>query len=87
VAGAREYVVAAGLFDELPPAETTLRLLMAWTALFGTVSFELFGHLVGSVDDGASWFDAVAVRLGSDRGIVVADAVGERDAAAAAGGR
>jgi AcrR family transcriptional regulator len=27
------------------------RGLMAWTWLFGAVSFELFGHLVGSVDD------------------------------------
>jgi AcrR family transcriptional regulator len=27
------------------------RGLLAWTWLFGAVSFELFGHLVGSVDD------------------------------------
>lgn len=68
VAGAREFVVARGLTDEAPP-ETVARSLMAWTTVFGTVSFELFGHLVGSVTSYAAWFDAVAVRLGADLGI------------------
>ncbi|WP_369369919.1 TetR/AcrR family transcriptional regulator [Promicromonospora sp. Populi] len=57
------------LSDEALP-ETVRRTLMAWTTLFGTISFELFGHLVGSVDDPDAWFDDVARRLGADLGIV-----------------
>ena len=34
-----------------------VRALMAWSALYGTISFELFGHFVGSVEDGDSYFD------------------------------
>jgi AcrR family transcriptional regulator len=33
------------------------RALLAWSALFGTISFELFGHFVGSVEDGDRYFD------------------------------
>jgi AcrR family transcriptional regulator len=33
------------------------RGLLAWSGLFGTVSFELFGHLVGSVTDADAFFD------------------------------
>jgi hypothetical protein len=58
------------LADEALP-ETLRRALMAWTMLFGTMSFELFGHLVGSVDDADAWFDDVALRLAADLGIRV----------------
>ena len=34
-----------------------VRALLAWSALFGTISFELFGHFVGSVEDGDRYFD------------------------------
>ena len=33
------------------------RMLVAWTQLFGMLSFELFGHLVGSVEDNDAFFD------------------------------
>jgi AcrR family transcriptional regulator len=33
------------------------RALLAWSALYGTISFELFGHFVGSVEDGDRYFD------------------------------
>ena len=33
------------------------RALLAWSSLYGTVSFELFGHFVGSVEDGDRYFD------------------------------
>jgi hypothetical protein len=52
--------------DELP--ETVRRALMAWTTLFGVISFELFGHQVGSVGDPEAWLDEVASRLGADLG-------------------
>jgi AcrR family transcriptional regulator len=34
-----------------------IRALLAWSSLFGTISFELFGHFVGSVEDGDRYFD------------------------------
>jgi hypothetical protein len=40
------------------------RCLAAWTQLFGFVSFELFGHLVGVVD-GEAAFDRVAADVGA----------------------
>ena len=33
------------------------RALLAWSSLYGTVSFELFGHFVGSVTDPDAFFD------------------------------
>lgn len=43
--------------------------LLAWSSLFGVVSFELFGHLVGSVRDHDAYFVVVADRLASSIGI------------------
>ncbi len=34
-----------------------VRALLAWSSLYGTISFELFGHFVGSVEDGDRYFD------------------------------
>ncbi|WP_251150200.1 TetR/AcrR family transcriptional regulator [Cellulosimicrobium sp. Marseille-Q4280] len=70
VADARAYVAARGLVGPDAPTESVVRTLIAWTTLFGTVSFELFGHLERTVGDRASWFDAVALRLGADLGVV-----------------
>jgi hypothetical protein len=39
---------------------------MAWWTLFGTISFELRGHLIGSVSDPETSFDGVAARLRHD---------------------
>jgi len=33
------------------------RALLAWSGLYGTVSFEVFGHFVGSVTDADAFFD------------------------------
>jgi AcrR family transcriptional regulator len=33
------------------------RMLLAWTAMFGTISFELFGHLHGMVEDYETFFE------------------------------
>ncbi len=46
------------------PTEVVARMLLAWTQLFGMLSFELFGHLVGSVDDNAAFFDYAAAAMG-----------------------
>ncbi|WP_344099421.1 TetR/AcrR family transcriptional regulator [Myceligenerans crystallogenes] len=69
VAGARTFVVTRGLLSDDVPAESVARTLMAWTQLFGTISFELFGHLTGSVTDLEAWYDQVAMRLAGDLGI------------------
>ncbi|GAA1730980.1 TetR/AcrR family transcriptional regulator [Isoptericola hypogeus] len=86
VAGAREFAAARGLAHDAP-TEAVVRTLMAWTALFGTVSFELFGHLVGSVTDTGRWFDAVAGRLAADLGIHRSAGRGRAEATAPSVGR
>lgn len=39
------------------PDEVLSRALLAWTTVFGTISFELFGHLHTVVDDYDAFFD------------------------------
>ncbi|WP_448626701.1 TetR/AcrR family transcriptional regulator [Geodermatophilus sp. URMC 64] len=34
-----------------------VRALLAWSSIYGTISFELFGHFVGSVEDADRYFD------------------------------
>ena len=59
VADAAGAVAPAVAFigGDLPPA-VVVRGLMVWSALFGAVSFELFGHFEGSVADDRSAHDA-----------------------------
>lgn len=64
VAGAMQVIDGQDLDGEI-----VLRTVMAWTSLFGTISFELFGHLVGTTEDYAGHFDAVATRLAADLGL------------------
>jgi AcrR family transcriptional regulator len=70
IENALAFIRDQGLTDELAPAEVAMRTMMAWTTIFGTVSFELFGHLVGSVEDYGAYFDHVVVRLAGDLGFV-----------------
>jgi AcrR family transcriptional regulator len=53
------------LGGEHPSIDETVRVraLLAWSALFGTISFELFGHFVGSVEDADRYFDRVIADL------------------------
>ncbi len=69
IADAVAYTRQRG-FHADPPPEAVLRLLMAWTTVFGVLSFELFGHAVGSVSDPDAYFDEVVVRLAHDLGVV-----------------
>ncbi|MGH3410513.1 MAG: TetR-like C-terminal domain-containing protein, partial [Streptosporangiaceae bacterium] len=48
-------VVAAAIAPGVPPV-VIARALIAWTQLFGMVSFELFGQLVGSADPADDFF-------------------------------
>lgn len=68
VADAVAYTRTHGLHDD-PAAEVVLRTLIAWTTVFGTLSFELFGHAVGTVTDPVAYFDEVVVRLAHDLGL------------------
>ena len=56
---------AAVLGGEHPAIDDTVRVraLLAWSALHGTVSFELFGHLAGSVADTDRYFDTAMGEL------------------------
>jgi AcrR family transcriptional regulator len=56
---------AAVLGGDHPAIDDTVRVraLLAWSSLFGTISFELFGHFVGSVEDGDRYFDRAMTDL------------------------
>ena len=56
---------AAVLGGEHPALDDAVRLraLLAWSALYGTISFELFGHLVGSVADTDRYFEVAMGEL------------------------
>jgi AcrR family transcriptional regulator len=51
-----------------------VRALLAWSSVYGTISFELFGHFVGAVEDADRFFDramsvlAALVGLGTAEG-------------------
>jgi AcrR family transcriptional regulator len=49
--------------DVSVPAEAVARLIMAWTQLFGTIGFDLFGQYVGSVDPADAFFAYSATRM------------------------
>jgi AcrR family transcriptional regulator len=53
---------------ELPPLALA-RALIAWTQLFGQVSFELFGQLVGLVDPTGYFFDHTAEQMATFIGL------------------
>ena len=59
--------VAAALGTDLPPTVVN-EAISAWAQLFGVLSFELFGHFVGSVDPADDFFEheiaGMADRLG-----------------------
>lgn len=61
----RAWLLAEGNAAELVtrvPDDALLAVVEAWTQLFGTVSFELFGHYTGSMASGEAFLDAVASR-------------------------
>jgi AcrR family transcriptional regulator len=54
--------LAAAVAPELPQ-DLLVRALIAWTQLFGMISFEVFGHLVGSVDPSDEFFVHAVERM------------------------
>lgn len=57
-----EVEAIAAVMPGVSPADFPLALL-AWSHVFGHVSFELFGHFVGSIRDADAAFDDVIERL------------------------
>jgi AcrR family transcriptional regulator len=53
---AAQAAIVAGAIAPDVPEPVILRALIAWTQLFGMISFELFGQLVGSVDPSDDFF-------------------------------
>ena len=51
------------------PRDVALRAVFAWTQIFGYISFELFGHLVGSVRHGDTAFDLLIDQTGRTVGL------------------
>ncbi|WP_235934542.1 TetR/AcrR family transcriptional regulator [Paramicrobacterium chengjingii] len=63
VEGAREILANNGLAAAIPEnSDAVMLMIMAWSGLFGTLSFELFGHSAGSVTDNAAYVDHVMFR-------------------------
>lgn len=58
---------AVGIDLDTSP-EVVGRTLMGWSSIFGAISFELWGHLAGSVDDTEVYFDGLVARLWHDLG-------------------
>ncbi len=63
-----EGVVATPGFEGVPPA-LMARGMYVWAALFGLVSFELFGRLTNAVHDYDAWFDYQLRLLTHDLGL------------------
>jgi AcrR family transcriptional regulator len=53
---AQQAAVVADAIAPGVPEAMIIRMLIAWTQLFGMTSFELFGQLVGSVDPAEEFF-------------------------------
>jgi len=45
------------------PDDAIIRALVAWSQLFGSVSFELFGHFVGVVENAGAIFDQAVTEV------------------------
>jgi AcrR family transcriptional regulator len=46
-----------------------VRALVAWSSIYGAISFELFGHFVGSVEDADRFFDRAMTELAAMVGL------------------
>jgi hypothetical protein len=60
--------VLVELAPEVPPA-VLLRTMIVWTQLFGMISFELFGQLVGSMDPADEFFESTSRQMAAFVGL------------------
>ena len=61
LARVRHWISEQGMPSDVPD-ELILIVLRGWTELFGCINMELFGHYVGSVENGAAFLDELAHR-------------------------
>ena len=61
----------AVLGGDQPAIDETVRVraLLVWSSIYGTISFELFGHFVGSVEDPDRFFDRAMTDLAALLGL------------------
>ena len=65
---AGQVSVLVGLAPGLPP-RVLLRMVIVWTQLFGMISFELFGQLVGSMDPADEFFASATRQMATFVGL------------------
>ena len=70
------HVEARGLFGV--PDDAIIRAVIAWTQLFGIVSFELFDRFVDIVDDRDAMFDQSVTDMAAFVGLVADDRLQEQ---------
>ena len=64
---AAALVTAPGL--PAVPSEVVVRAVIAWTQLFGMISFELFGQFVGSFEPAGALFEYAVAQLAAFVGL------------------
>ncbi|KRC63379.1 TetR family transcriptional regulator [Aeromicrobium sp. Root236] len=69
VADAMAFIAERSDVDLEALPELVMRTLMVWSAIFGTLSFEIFGHLKGSVSDYEGYYEQTTLRLAGDLGL------------------
>jgi len=62
--------LASGMPLDGLPDEVVAAGVRAWSELFGLISFELYGHLKGSVRDGDTFFRVACERMAQELGIL-----------------
>ena len=70
---AHEIIAGAGELAPTVPPALMARGVMAWIGLFGIVSFELFGHLVGTVEHDELLFEQFLEDSARELGLSTAD--------------
>jgi len=68
---ADQATAVSAAFETAPPVppEAVVRAVIAWTQLFGMISFELFGQLVGSFEPADALFDYAVAHLAAFAGL------------------
>ncbi|WP_350279822.1 TetR/AcrR family transcriptional regulator [Kribbella sp. HUAS MG21] len=65
---AQQTEVLVALAPDVPPA-VLVRMIIVWTQLFGMISFELFGQLVGSMDPADEFFASASRQMAAFVGL------------------
>lgn len=73
---AAEAARLGGLVMPGVPGDAVVRAVAAWTEVFGFVSFELFGHLHGVLEDADAVFEQTVADIGAFVGLVETPAPG-----------